>query len=129
MYSCPYLHLNVQNAGPPQLLNVLDGGNTRAVAVAAKRGVLDETPVGDQLIKLWLADKVVLDTILLAAARAARRVRYAEAKAVGELVEEALKNGRLAGARGARYDYGAGGCGRHGCGGGEQAAGGWGVEG
>jgi hypothetical protein len=66
--------------------------------------VLDEAVCLDQLLKVVAGDKVVFATVFLAGARAAGRVRDAEAVAVGVLGEEALEEGGLAGARGARDD-------------------------
>jgi len=69
--------------------------------------VLDETVRLDELLESLAGDKVVLATVLLARARAAGRVRDAEAVAVRVLGEEAFEEGRLAGARGAGDDDGA----------------------
>ena len=60
-----------------------------------------------KLAKLLPRDKVIFTAVLLAGARAAGRVRDAEAVAVGVLGEEALEEGGLAGARGAGDDDGA----------------------
>jgi hypothetical protein len=65
--------------------------------------VLDEAVCLDQLLEVVAGDEVVFATVLLAGARAAGRVRDAEA-AVGVLGEEALEEGGLAGARGAGDD-------------------------
>ena len=114
-----YLHLNVQNARPALLLNVLYRRNAGAVAVAAKRRVLNEALLCDQVVELLLGHEVVLDAILLRAARVACGVGDTEAEAVRVVFEEALENGRLAGARGAGYDNCAGrvgGCHCGGCG-------------
>lgn len=93
-----YLHLNVQDARPALLFNVLYGLDTSSVAVAAKGRVLNKPLLLDQIVELLLGDKVVVDAILLTAARAARGVGHAEAEAVGVLFEKALENSRLAGA-------------------------------
>jgi len=69
--------------------------------------VLDKTVRLDQLLEILACDKVVLAPVLLAGARAAGRVRDAEAVAVGVLCEEALEQGGLAGARGAGDNNGA----------------------
>lgn len=70
--------------------------------------MLDEPVLLHQLSKVIPRDEVVLAAVLLAGARAAGRVRDAEAVAVGVLGEEALEEGGLAGARGAGDDDGAG---------------------
>lgn len=70
--------------------------------------MLDEAVGLDQLLEVVAGDEVVLAAVLLAGARAAGRVRDAEAVAVGVLGEEALEEGGLAGARGAGDDDGAG---------------------
>ena len=113
-----YLHLNVQNAHPALLRNVLDRLDARAVVVAAKLGVLDEALLLHQVQELFLGDEVVLAAVLLAVAGRPGGVRDAEAEARGVLVEEALQHGGLAGARGPGDDDGAGVCRGHGAGGG-----------
>jgi len=68
--------------------------------------VLDETIRFDELLEVLAGDKVVFATVLLACARAAGRVRDAEAEAVWVLGEEALEEGGFAGARRAGdYDW------------------------
>ena len=111
---CTYLHLNVQDACPALLLNVLNRSNAGAVAVAAEGGVLNEALLRDQVVELLPGHEVVLDTILLLAAGASCGVGDAEAKAVGVLLKETLEDGRLARARGAGDDnWAVGRCGRH----------------
>lgn len=61
-----------------------------------------------KLCEILPGHKVVFATVLLARARAAGRVRDAEAVALGVLGEEALEEGGLAGAGGAGDDDGAG---------------------
>jgi hypothetical protein len=93
-----HLHLNVQNTSSPPLPHILDSLHTSAVEVAAELRVLDEAVRLDKLLEILAGDEVVLATVLLAGARAAGRVRDAEAVAVGVLGEEALEEGGLAGA-------------------------------
>ena len=124
---CRYLHLNVQDACPALLLNVLNRSNAGAVAVASEGSVLNEALLRDQVVELLPGHEVVLNTILLFAAGASCGVGDAEAEAVRVLLKETLEDGRLASARGARDDNGAvGSCGRH-CG--VSAKGGGAVEG
>jgi hypothetical protein len=59
--------------------------------------VLDETILFHQFLEVFAGDKVVFAAVLLACARAAGRVRDAEAEAVWVLGEEALEEGGFAG--------------------------------
>jgi hypothetical protein len=93
-----HLHLNIQNTSPAPIPHILDSLHAGAVKVAAKLRMLDEAILLDQLLELLAGDEVVLAAVLLAGARAAGRVRDAEAVAVGVLGEEALEEGGLAGA-------------------------------
>src|SRR5690242_11167228 len=115
LWSSWYLHLDIQDARPPLLLNVLNRSNARSIAVASKGGMLDEALLRDQIVELVPGHKVVLDTILLFAAGIACGVRHAEAEAIRVVLKETLEDGRLASARGAGYDNRAVGVGgRHG---------------
>jgi hypothetical protein len=66
--------------------------------------VLNEPVRLDQLLEVLAGDEVIFAAVLLACARAAGRVRDAEAVAVRVLGEEALEEGGLTGARGAGDD-------------------------
>ena len=85
-----------------------DLGLRRAVEIAVHLRPLEEVAALDHAPERRHVDEVVLAAVLLAGARAAGRVRDAEAVAVGVLGEEALEEGGLAGARGAGDDDGAG---------------------
>jgi hypothetical protein len=69
--------------------------------------MLDEPVRLDELLEILAGDEMVFAAVFLACARAAGRVRDAEAVAVRVLGEEALEEGGLAGARGAGDDDGA----------------------
>jgi hypothetical protein len=101
------LHLNVQDHDLALGRLLLDGGLARAVAVAAKLGMLDEAVLGNQGLKVIHGHKVVVHAILLALARLAGRVRDGEGKGVGVLLEEPAVEGALADARRAGDDKGA----------------------
>ena len=69
--------------------------------------MLDEPVRLDELLEILAGNEMVFAAVFLAGARAAGRVRDAEAVAVRVLGEEALEEGGLAGARGAGDDDGA----------------------
>jgi len=73
----------------------------RPVAVVAELGVLDEPVLSDEGLEVGHADVVVVDAVLLAGARGARRVRHGEGEDVGVPLHQALEEGALADARGA----------------------------
>src|SRR5690606_38383456 len=83
----------------------LDRRPARAVAVAAVAGVLEEGALLDQRLELALGDEVVVDAVLLAGPRRARRVgdREHHPRIAGD---ERPAHRRLAGARGRRHDDG-----------------------
>ena len=118
-----YLHLNIQHTNPPFLRNIVHRLDTRPIEITSKLCMLNESLLVHQVAKLLLGDKVILDAILFGPSRGARRMRDAEAEFVGELVEQALQDGRLARAAGAGDDDGAvrldglgvDGCGVEGC--------------
>jgi hypothetical protein len=99
-----YLHLNVQDAHPSLLRNVAHRLDARAIAVVSKLGVLDEALLVYQRLEGVLGHEVVLAAVLLAGARCPCGVGYAEAELVGVLFKQALEDGGLAGATGARDD-------------------------
>lgn len=66
--------------------------------------MLDETILFDELLKLLLADVVVMSAGLFALARLAGRVRDGEAEGVGVSGEEAFEERGLSGAGGAGED-------------------------
>jgi hypothetical protein len=68
--------------------------------------MLHEPVLLHQVLELLRRHEVVVDAVLLARARLARRVRDAEAEAVGVFGEEAVQNGRFSCARGPGYDDG-----------------------
>lgn len=82
-----YLHLNVQNACPVLLRDILDGLDAGAVVVGAELCVLDEATGIYELQEVLLGDKVVFLAILLSSPRSTSGVRDGEAKAVGELLQ------------------------------------------
>lgn len=96
-----HLHFNIQNAHPSPLRNIFYGLDARPIAVAAKLRMLDEPLLLHQFLEFLGRDKVVFAALLLARAGLARRVRDAEAEAVGVLGEEAVQDGGFACARGA----------------------------
>lgn len=110
-----HLHLNIQNARLPLLPHIFHCLHARPVKVAAELRVLDEAVGVDELSEILPRHKVVVPVILLAGAWVARRVRDAEAVAVGVGGEQALEEGRLAGARGAGDHDWAGVCVGRGC--------------
>lgn len=101
-----YLHFNVQDASPVLLRNILDGLDAGTVVVRAELSMLDEATSIYKLQEVLLSDEVILFAILLCASRGTGSVRDGEAKAVRVLLQETVKMGRLAGARGSRDDNG-----------------------
>jgi len=95
-----YLHLNIQNANPPTSRHGLHGLYTRAVEVAAKLRILDETPFIDKLRERLLVGEVVLATIFFAGPGCARSMRDGKAKMAGVRFEQPFEERRLAGAGG-----------------------------
>lgn len=61
-----HLHLNIQNANPPLIGNVLHGLEARSVEVTPKLRVLDEPIFCNKILEFLFRDEVVLDTIALA---------------------------------------------------------------
>lgn len=87
-----YLHLNIQDARPPLLLDLLYRFDARSITVAPKRRMLDEALLFNQIIELVFGYKVILDAILLNAAWVACGVGYTETESVRIFFEEALEN-------------------------------------
>lgn len=78
---------------------LVDGLLAGAVAVGAELGVLDEAALLDQGLKLLHGHEKVVDAMLLAGARLARRVRYGQREGVRVRGEEPVVEGALAHAR------------------------------
>lgn len=91
---------------------LVDGLLAGAVAVGAELGVLDEAALLDEGLELLGGHKEVVDAVLLAGARLARRVRHGQREGVGVRREEPVVERALAHARRARDDQRAtvGGC-------------------
>lgn len=69
-----HLHLDIQNARPSLLGNVLNSFDGRAVVIPRKVRILDEALLRDEVFKLRHGDKVVLNPVLLRTSRLPRRV-------------------------------------------------------
>lgn len=68
--------------------------------------MLDESVLGDEVLKVLHGDKVVVDAVLLAVAGLARRVRHGQREGVGVRREQLVVQRALADARGAGDDEG-----------------------
>ena len=93
-----YLHLNIQNANPTLLSHIFHSLHTRAIEVAAKLCMFDETTIIYQLQERVSICEVVLSAMLFAVSRCTSGMRDREAEAIGILLEQALKESRLSGA-------------------------------
>lgn len=82
-----YLHLDIQDARPALVCNVLDGLYACSIEVAAELCMLNEAIVVYQVLEFLLGDKVVFDAILLAATRCSRCVRDGETESIWILLE------------------------------------------
>lgn len=91
------LMIDVENNGA--LLNrAFDLGPTRAIEIAVDFGPLQECSLLDELDELVSRDEMILAPVLFILARAPRRVRNAEAKAI-EPLHDARGERRFSGAR------------------------------
>lgn len=75
---------------------LVDGLLAGAVAVGAELGVLDEAALLDEGLELLGGHEEVVDAVLLAGARLARRVRHGQREGVGVLREEPVVERTLA---------------------------------
>lgn len=69
-----YLHLNIKNADPSALRNVLDGLHTGPVVIPPELRVLDEPVPRHEVEKVFFGRVVVFAAMLLAGPRGARGV-------------------------------------------------------
>ena len=88
----PYLHLNIQNARSPLLLDLLYRFDACSITVAPECRVFNKPFLLNQVIELIFGYKVILDAILLTAAWITCGVRHTEPEAVRVFVEEALED-------------------------------------